>query len=100
MKHLKFVVISYLLFVSLDVCSQSNNNTSILDTTFIYEITDNTTSCRACSYYDYYLLLHIKYGEVEKDIIVSDDYLKYYLQNKGDKSYIRTLLLNNERVKN
>ena len=100
MKNLKFVLISYLLFVSLDVCSQSNNNTSILDTTFIYEITDNTTSCSDCPYYDYYLLLHIKYGEIEKDIIVSDDYLKFYfvkyLKVKEDPTNnIRDILLNN-----
>ena len=102
MKNLKLVTILYLLFISLDGYSQSNNNTSILDTAFVYEITDNETSCRDCSYYDYYLLLHIKYGEIEKDIIVLDDYLKYYFSNylkiKDDKDYIRTLLLSNKRV--
>ena len=100
--NLNLVTILYLLFISLEGYSQSNNNTSILDTAFVYEITDNETSCRDCSYYDYYLLLHIKYGEIEKDIIVLDDYLKYYLSNylkiKDDKDYIRTLLLSNKRV--
>lgn len=103
MKNLKFVTILYLLFISLDSYSQSNNNISILDTAFVYEITENTTSCRDCSYYDYYLLLHIKYGEIEKDIIVADDYLKFYfvkyLKVKEDPTNnIRDILLNNTIV--
>ncbi|MFA6807278.1 MAG: hypothetical protein WCR29_07660 [Bacteroidales bacterium] len=101
--NLNLVTILYLLFISLEGYSQSNNNTSILDTAFVYEITDNETSCRDCSYYDYYLLLHIKYGEIEKDIIVADDYLKYYfvkyLKVKEDPmNNIRDILLNNKRI--
>ncbi|MFA7081323.1 MAG: hypothetical protein WC135_01810 [Bacteroidales bacterium] len=89
--------------IRIETNPDGDYNKSVLDSTFIYEITENTTTCRGCPSYDYYLLLHIKYGEIEKDVIVMDDYLKFYfikyLKYKEDtKDSIRDILVNQRRI--
>lgn len=103
MKYNKLFNILFLLLVSTNCYSQFDHNISKKDTMFINEITENENSCRGCPFYDYYLLIHIRYGDIVKDVIVRDDYLKYYCTRYlkipyGTKYYIRDVLINDKEI--